>query len=208
MASRNDILFGRIAVGLGFAKEIHIWECIKIQDGMRGQERLGEIMLRQGILTREQIAKILAVQQANRRREDEITRLAVEDVLFGQIALKHKWINVEQLHACLREQAMLESQGKGSRLGQILVTKGYLKPEQVRTLLNKQFKEILLCEMCHTPYNVINYNAAFEYRCRKCKGLLTPPATLELLQPDATISPEEGVKAPKREGDGANKKAE
>ncbi len=187
MANRDDILFGRIAVRLGFCKEIHVWECIRIQDRGPGKEPLGEVMIRQGYLSREQRDRALEVQKSNRSREDEVTRLAIEDVLFGQMALKHKWISVEQLHACLREQAILESQGKSSRLGQILAARGFLKPEQIRSLLNRQFKEILICESCHTPFNVVNYNPAFEYRCRKCKGLLTPPATLDLLQPEDTI---------------------
>jgi hypothetical protein len=58
---------------------------------------------------------------------------------FGRLALEKKMITPEQIQECVSIQ--LEYEGKGEkppRLGELLVTNGYMTPEQVRQILTLQ----------------------------------------------------------------------
>src|SRR5437868_6443860 len=60
---------------------------------------------------------------------------ASDDVLFGRIALHYKLVTREQLLEASELQAL---RGGQLRLGEILVDKGYLKPQQVAQILTVQ----------------------------------------------------------------------
>lgn len=59
--------------------------------------------------------------------------------LVGSLALTYRYLHREQLEDALREQAEISAQGRRApRLGEILVSKGYLTNEQLRSVLKGQ----------------------------------------------------------------------
>ena len=130
------------------------------------KERLfGELAARAGLVTEEQIAECLALQQKYRDRNQKIPRLGeilasrnylyIDQVkailrgefsdpgrLYGEMAVQMGFLKQGQVNECLRIQKELEAeQGDGRpRLGAILHDKAYLKEPQLRAVLEAQKK--------------------------------------------------------------------
>lgn len=61
---RDDTMFGKVAVRLGFLTQDQLNECLEIQknDGPESLMRLGELMTRRGIVGPEQVRRVIEVQ--------------------------------------------------------------------------------------------------------------------------------------------------
>ncbi len=61
---REDNLFGKVAVGLGFLSQDQLNECLDIQkrEGPESTLRLGELMTRRGLVGPEQVRRVMEVQ--------------------------------------------------------------------------------------------------------------------------------------------------
>jgi len=61
---------------------------------------------------------------------------------FGQIALKNGLVTKEQIHQCIAEQKAMQAKGQAPpRLGELMITKGFLTEAQVRTIFRLQGRE-------------------------------------------------------------------
>ena len=133
------LLFGKIAVLMKFATDEQVNECAREQGAGKSAEKLGEILVAKGYMIPEQRDLVLSVQQANLARSsphDPDKTLA--DTILGSLAIRRGLLKEKQLNECLREQALLESEGKRALLGELLVQKGYLTVEQILGLLSEQ----------------------------------------------------------------------
>jgi len=67
---------------------------------------------------------------------------AKDELFFGKVAIKNKLVSGGQVSECLWLQEKLKKAGRPKSLGQIMLEKGYLSPEQVHTILTIQGRSI------------------------------------------------------------------
>jgi signal transduction histidine kinase len=135
----SALLFGKIAVLMKFATQEQVNECAQEQGEKTSAKRLGEMLMEKGYMSAGQRDMVLRVQQTNLDRPspyDPDKKLA--DTILGGLAVSRGLLREEQVNECLREQALLESEGKPALLGELLVKKGYLKVAQILELLAQQ----------------------------------------------------------------------
>lgn len=135
----SEVLFGKIAVLMKFVAAEQVRECAREQAAGESTGRLGEILVRKGYMIPEQRDLVLDVQAANLARPSPHNPdKTLADTILGGLAVSHGLLEQEQLGECLREQALLESEGKPVLLGELLVRKKYLTIEQILGLLAEQ----------------------------------------------------------------------
>jgi serine/threonine protein kinase len=82
----------------------------------------------------------------------------------------------QQIQDCLEIQRQEERAGRTPpRLGEILVQKKLLTPEQVSQALSDQQTEVRYCARCRIRVNVSLRQDAVWYRCARCQGPLVAP---------------------------------
>ena len=180
---QDEILFGLIAVKEGFILQDKLDQALDIQEqstSTRGVT-LGHILVELGFLKAEQVRQIVAIQNRNLARKDPNTGEQRADSLFGRLAVKCGFTNVNRIHACVRLQAELTRKGTPARLGRLLVDKGWLTEEQVRHILKLQKTELIGCPKCGKWYNF--KSGAIVPPCKHCGGPLS--SLSEILSIDA-----------------------
>ena len=65
-----------------------------------------------------------------------------EDILLGQVAVEWKLVDLELLKDCLRSQAESRSRGERVLLGDLLVSRGAVKPEDIVRLMKEQGRRL------------------------------------------------------------------
>ncbi|RME02567.1 MAG: serine/threonine protein kinase [Planctomycetota bacterium] len=121
------LLFGKIALKNNLMTDVQLQQALKFQEELRqtlGYVSLGEVCVKMGFLSREDVQKILEVQRRKEIRD--------QSKLYGQIALKNRFISQEQLDECLKEQA---SSKVKRPLGHYLLKKGYIEERVHRSIL-------------------------------------------------------------------------
>ncbi len=171
----SEILFGKLAILLGYAREDEVETCVKVQSTADTKKNLGDIMVEEGVLTEEQRSEVLNIQRANLNKPhpyDPVRTLA--DVILGRLAIKFKYLNQEQVNECVRIQATRRAAGKDALLGEVFVELGYLPLSRVIELLSLQGITVMSCPECGQQSNVFYYSPANEYKCVGCGALLEP----------------------------------
>jgi len=204
--AQTDILFGKVAVELGLIDPGVIQQAAELQENRYPDEPIGEVLIKEGLLTVENLKNILEAQIGKFNELDPDSRLKKEDFIFGRIVVKNKLAAEKQLNECLREQARLAYHGKFVRIGTILVEKGILGPELVRKVLAIQRKTILICEKCLSQYNISNYAPGKKYRCTKCSSILIIPERIETAEVAASIRSLSDIKSPRSDSEFAETK--
>lgn len=166
MPANEDLLFGKIAVARGYCTQAQVDECLLIQSYEESPPPLGDILLYKGYLTPEQHREILGEQMRQLAEEDPLTRAPKEAALFGRLALREKLITPAQLNECLRIQGQA---GEKRSLGEIMIDRGYLTPEQVKDLLARQRKRIMTCAKCSLSFTVMSISEARDVLCPRCR---------------------------------------
>jgi len=166
MPAHEDLLFGKIAVAKGYCTQAQVDEGLLIQGYEESPPPLGDILLYKGYLTPEQHREILAEQMRQLAVKDPVTKVPREAGLFGRLALRGKLITFNQLNECLRLQGR---PGETRSLGEIMIERGYLTPEQVKDLLSRQKKRIMTCPGCRLSFTVLSISEAKQVDCPRCK---------------------------------------
>ena len=86
----------------------------------------------------------------------------VQDVQFGQLAVRKGFLTAERLKALLTDLAGERAQGRRVSLGDLFLRCGILKAGDIRDLLREQKKAILYCPVCILRYNILDYDPARE----------------------------------------------
>jgi hypothetical protein len=167
--NRNPHLVGQIAVAEGLITAETLEECIQLQSSEASRSALGEILVRKGHLTLEQLDWVLSIQ---RTRFQRISSDPARGGLFGQIALRLDYITSDQLNECLRAQQEAQESGSSLLLGQILIRKDYLSSEQFLEVLHRQNKEVARCPACGVFYDVHNRYGGAKFVCSKCNSII------------------------------------
>ncbi len=171
----------------------------------RADQLLGQIAIKMGLITKEQLAEALGAQ-----------RTAPDHRPLGDYLVERKLIQKRDLLALVEEQKRLVRDatariqaarednlfGKVAlrlgycndkqiaecltlqeqlphdrfmRLGDIMVIKGYLTVEKVRKILDTQKGLILYCSHCDTQYNMVLFRPGVSIQCYKCGSPLRVP---------------------------------
>jgi len=186
--SHDESLFGRIAVYGNYIRPDQLDECLRIQREESPPRPLGEILVARGCIDDEQLRMILEIRRKKGRRPSRRSDSArVEETQFGKLALSADMITMDDLEDAILEQQRLDSLNLHFRLGEILVTKGKLKPSDVLEILRRQGKRLLVCPVCDLHYNVKGFRNDKEYTCTRCPAKLLEPRHLDTVSADAYI---------------------
>ncbi|HEX7898545.1 MAG TPA: protein kinase, partial [Planctomycetota bacterium] len=105
----------------------------------------------------------------------EVERVDGPKINLGDWCLSRGLATREQLDACLAlQRERLKAGGPAPRLGEILVERMILTPQQVVEALSAQLQEIRVCDQCGVRVNVPRRADASAYRCPRCQGTLQP----------------------------------
>jgi len=139
----EDDLFCQVALRLGFLTEVEVALALEIQGGLSNPQRIGKIFVSRGLLTPTQVEKVLAAQALERGTAPEpeaaeLLRAAAEAQIFGKLAVLRGLATEGEVEECIWSQRQLAEKGEAIPLGEVLVRKGYLRPEDVKGLLALQ----------------------------------------------------------------------
>ncbi|MGE4157535.1 MAG: hypothetical protein AB7F75_00380 [Planctomycetota bacterium] len=127
---KTPSLFGAIALRLNLVNELQLNQALEDQTRRRSAGKpglLGEILRERHALTEEGLRKVLEVQKS--------VELALEDTLFGELAISHGFITAAQLDKSLARQ---REDGFRQRIGSLLVAAGSLEPGRRDAILAAQ----------------------------------------------------------------------
>jgi formylglycine-generating enzyme required for sulfatase activity/predicted Ser/Thr protein kinase len=173
----GEVLFGKIAMENGFATRKQILEAARLQAKTPGI-KMGDALVKLRYLSKKTVETILSLQKLVLNEPVQTSGKKKLAGLFGKILLKKGWVPEEKLNEVLREKALKELKGQDVRLGQLLVDKGLLSKDQVQEILSEQGKEILVCPVCRSQFNVAVFDNS-DIRCRECGTLLVFPKRLD-----------------------------
>ena len=159
-ASRNPNLIGQIALQEGYVAPQQLEECL----AMPSSQPLGARLVAKGYLTQEKLDELIRIQAAV---FSTITADPLRGGLFGQIAVRLGYVSDDRLNEALREQSSLG--GTGSlRLGQILLKRSAITPEQFLDVLRRQRREVVKCPGCGTFYDAAEHPETDRFVCATC----------------------------------------
>lgn len=172
MPAAQDLLYGKIAVQLGFCSEKAVEACLALQAKSDRPMSLGHHLVHEGHLTETQHSKILEHQRRNLARRNPDTRQSKGDVLFGRLVVREGFATEEQVNAALREQGQ---NGDRRTLGEVLMARSVLNAQEVEWILKQQSKWIMWCARCVMSFTVHSSSKnPQKAACPRCKAPLEP----------------------------------
>ncbi len=171
----DDLLLGQMAIASRMVTEAHVKRCLEIQKTEGTDKPLGQILIEQDFLTIGQLDHLIKTQAERFLNIDRRSQTDPRESLFGRLAYQNGYISKEQLNECLREQANIARLKIFFRLGEILIKKKFMNPEQVKKVLELQQKKILHCPRCGSRYNISSFEDGAKLQCQKCETRLVLP---------------------------------
>lgn len=168
VAEKNEVLFGRIAEHFGFVRPDQIRSAVLAQLSKQVDRKIGEILVQDGVMTQDQVDRVLEQQRANLARPHPRLPSTMGDGLLGRMAVRYGYMTWEQLSEALCVQAMLSEEGQEVRLGQVLIDKGLMNREDVLALLHSQRQRLAVCPACSRRYNIQRHEQGATPRCPQC----------------------------------------
>jgi len=148
--------------------------------------RLGEVMCLRGYLSPEQAQAIIRGDFAERGKQ------------FGELCVAMNFSTREQVEECVAEQERLRQGGRGQRLGEVLVGRGYLKEGLVPIVLGLQGLQVAECTKCRLAYNVSVNSSPADLKCSRCGlGLIVVTACDDMGLGDVAKSAPPGRPSPR-----------
>ena len=135
---------GDYLVTLGIVTAAQMAQALRAQRVARtsGKRRpLGDILVRLGWLTPEQLVQALVQQQ----QEKVQPRSGQAPERLGEYLVNAGLITTDEFAAVLTQQVALRQRGGDMLLGELLVGGGYLTPEALEQVLERQRDDLLCC---------------------------------------------------------------
>ncbi len=176
MPARHDLLFGQIAIQLGFCNHEQVEAALTLQAGAARPMSLGRHLVEEGYLSEDQHSKVLEQQRRNLMKPAPAAGPSAappkSEILFGRLVVREGLASEEDVNAALREQGRTNDR---RTLGEVLVARGVLTPAQVEALLRKQQKWILKCPRCGVSLTVYSTSPSpKQAACPRCGSPLVP----------------------------------
>lgn len=176
MPKRGLDLFGQIAIQKSFINQEQLDDALRLQEEKFPTVPIGLLLVKLGHLTLSEAQAISGFQDHVLNERSRYVRLNRREFRFGGLLIEYGFATKDQVHECVRIQAQEWARGVQLRLGEIMVKKGYLTADDVRTVLTLQDKKILACRACKTQTNVAGYSPGAKVTCTKCgESLIVPP---------------------------------
>lgn len=174
----HEILFGRIAYGLGHVTKEQLREAIAMQHTAEGMlKKMGDLLVERGDLTPEQCDEVLHTQQQNLTAPHPfVPGASVGAALLGLAAVREGLVTNEELNEAVRTQQKLKEVGEETRLGEILAGIAGVSVEEIVGLLAAQNRRIAMCRECGSRFNAGWHPDGPSPLCPRCG------AALELLE--------------------------
>lgn len=149
-------------------------DAVKYQAAQAKPDPVGVILMDRGLITREDLGRILEAQQKIADKARDRVKSLREGNLFGKVAVTLRFCTIEQIDDILRVQKQLAEQD-AMEIGTLLVRRGILSPEQVRRVLEIQQGLGVCCPTCRTLYNTVMFVPGVTISCYRCGATLTVP---------------------------------
>jgi hypothetical protein len=172
--AKADSLFGQIALKLGLITRKQLDDALELQKYAKERKPVGVILMELKIIGQAELEKIIEAQKELVVASHSRAKAVKEDNLFGKVAIRLGFSDETQLQECLKMQETLPKE-RFMRLGDIMVLKGYLSVEQVRSILDAQKGLILFCPHCKTQFNVVMLQPGATLQCYNCGSPLRIP---------------------------------
>ncbi|MHC4599429.1 MAG: protein kinase domain-containing protein [Planctomycetota bacterium] len=167
MVSDYDLLFGRVAVELGYLTQETLEAVFDSTARASHPHRIGIVLKEKGLLTGDQFREITAAVSARTGAPD-----SDGDDLFSRLCIKRKFALAYRVRQMLAERReALRRIGTAPALQDLLVSEGVITREQARLVL-QDCEGYLLCPGCHGLVDVRAENPGTEIACRRCDHLL------------------------------------
>ncbi|MHC5038745.1 MAG: serine/threonine protein kinase [Planctomycetota bacterium] len=103
---------------------------------------------------------------------------------FGEMAVKHKFVEPQEIEKALREQKRLEKEGALLTLDRVVIEMGFMNPFQVEFIQERLNRKVIYCPGCMTKYNVFKYRGDTRVKCRKCSESIEVPKRFSEMEPE------------------------
>ncbi|MBI4568522.1 MAG: hypothetical protein HY719_08990 [Planctomycetes bacterium] len=130
--SREEVLFGRIAVAEHAASETAIMKGLAIQNAPGEERKLGQIMVEEKLMSPAAVEKVLRLQHERQEAKDK-RRQRAEERKFAKLILHLRLITPEQMGQAVAARKESPQQP----LAEIVVAKGFLNRDQVQVILDR-----------------------------------------------------------------------
>ena len=171
MGDCDEILFGKLALKLGYVTAKQLQRVVDIQDSAIGPQKLGELLRERQVMSGDDVEHVLHCQQVLLSRPHPWRPANLGESLLGRMVVKYGYLTEDQLNCCLRIQELRRTSGKEVRLGQILVEQGHMTEVDILLLLRMQHQDIAGCPACERKYNTMR-RAPQTINCPACGALL------------------------------------
>ncbi|MEF3273237.1 MAG: hypothetical protein K6356_02385 [Chloroflexus sp.] len=121
-------LIGEILVAIGAISDAELQAVLSEQRRsslLKSDRRIGQLLLKRGLITPAKLAKALIIQQQERNRARSAPQV------LGEYLVEKGYITAAQLEAVLAEQIRLDLQGKRLSIGELLVKMHLMSKEKV-----------------------------------------------------------------------------
>jgi serine/threonine protein kinase len=174
MYKKGELLIGKIAIKEGLMTKEQVLDCLIAQDYNPGKP-LGSIMVEKGYITGSQLEHLLELQKkAIAETSLEAIGMPKGTFLFGKLLIQHGFATEFQVNDCLKLQGEFYELGiePVPPLGEIMVKKGYIRPETVELVLQLQNLALYTCPKCGKSASFEQKNG--EFVCATCKNPVPP----------------------------------
>ncbi len=182
MSRFDESLFGRVAVINGYVSKAALESFLRDHRESGSEMPIGEALVARGLLTREQLERILEIRQKKVRKLLRSQRDAEEsDRAFARHVLLHEMVGTDELEDAVLEQLRLRQLNLHFSLPEVLFSRRKLTLQQVLEVLAAQGRAMLRCSLCDVQYQVAARGEGEEHRCPRCDAVLDPPLVLDPL---------------------------
>jgi hypothetical protein len=176
MASKEDLVLGEIAVKTRLITKEQLNECLHDQKKRTSWKSVGEILVEKQYITNSQLKFLINIQQRNLEVKTHQSRRVKQDNLFGRLAIRLGFATEKQVEESLGMQLMIE-ESHFLRLGEIMVKKGYMTDEQLKSIIDFQTQRQVNCSGCGQKYNLVLFNEGAKILCYNCDNEIVASAT-------------------------------
>jgi hypothetical protein len=187
MIVKKDLLFGSLAVAGKSVTGEQLQECLKAQREQQYYKSIGIILVEKGYLDREEVGRLLMLQEESLKEAAGLGSAGSGETLFGALAVMKRFTTFSQVEECLEEQRRLRRLGMFLRLGEILVSRKYMAVEEVLSVLERQSTHVLYCSRCKKRFNVTAFSNRKRFFCNVCGAELVQPEVIDSVGVDDRI---------------------
>jgi len=193
MATKEEMLLGRLAVIHGQLSQEELEECLGLQARSQPPEALEKVLVERGYVSARQVQTLKELLRNDLTTKTPRSSPETSE-RFGRLAIGKGWITPDQLAECLSLQKKMHEHNLYPNIGDVLVEKGYLTQDQVKELLGDQGKTLLKCPACGAKYNVAGYDPKKHHlTCKACA------APLEVAEQIVTTTADHNIAKPAAE---------